>query len=123
MQHLRTSFFYDLQELIRNAPLLRKYYYIFKALNLSALPDRNYGPGRTPICPEHVCEQHTVVQIPLCRDCSRMFVSVTCRENDVVRTDSLYEGGRTCIVCAMMRCNQDVGVNWDNITVVYHEHL
>ena len=47
MQHLQTSFFYDLQELIRNAPLLRKYYYIFKALNLSALPDRNYGPGRT----------------------------------------------------------------------------
>ena len=47
MQHLQTSFFYDLQELIRNAPLLRKYYYIFKALNLSAMPDRNYGPGRT----------------------------------------------------------------------------
>ena len=47
MQHLQTSFFYDLQELIRNAPLLRKYYYIFKALNLSALPDRNHGTGRT----------------------------------------------------------------------------
>jgi len=47
MQHLQTSFFYDLQELIRNAPLLRKYYYIFKALDLSALPDRNYGFGRT----------------------------------------------------------------------------
>lgn len=47
MQHLQTSFFYDLQELIRNAPLPRKYYYIFNALNLSALPDRNYGPGRT----------------------------------------------------------------------------
>jgi len=47
MQHLQTSFFYDLQELIRNAQLLRKYYYILKALNLSALPDRNYGPGRT----------------------------------------------------------------------------
>ncbi|MFZ2148556.1 MAG: transposase [Sedimentisphaerales bacterium] len=47
MQHLQTSFFYDLQELIRNAPLLRKYYYIFNALDLSALPDRNHGPGRT----------------------------------------------------------------------------
>ena len=47
MQHLQTSFFYDLQELIRNAPLMRKYYYIFKALDLSALPDRNYGIGAT----------------------------------------------------------------------------
>jgi len=43
MQHFQTSFFYDLQELIRNSPLLRKYYYLFKALDLSALPDRNYG--------------------------------------------------------------------------------
>ena len=47
MQHLQTSFFYDLQELIRNAPLIRKYYYIFKALDLSALKDRNYGIGAT----------------------------------------------------------------------------
>jgi hypothetical protein len=47
MQHFQTSFFYDLQELIRNAPLLRKYYYLFKALDLSALSDKNLGPGRT----------------------------------------------------------------------------
>ncbi len=47
MQHFQTSFFYDLQELIRNAPLMRKYYYIFKSLNLSALPDRNDSLGRT----------------------------------------------------------------------------
>jgi hypothetical protein len=47
MQHFQTSFFYDLQELVRNSPLLRKYYYLFKALNLSALPDRNYGVGAT----------------------------------------------------------------------------
>jgi len=47
MQHLQTSFFYDLQELIRNAPLLRKYYYLFRALDLSALPDRNDRIGRT----------------------------------------------------------------------------
>ena len=47
MQHLQTSFFYDFQELIRNAPLIRKYYYIFKALELSALPDRNHGIGAT----------------------------------------------------------------------------
>ena len=47
MQHFQTSFFYDLQELIRNAPLMRKYYYIFKSLNLSALQDRNDSFGRT----------------------------------------------------------------------------
>ena len=47
MQHFQTSFFYDLQELIRNAPLIRKYYYIFKSLNLSALQDRNDSSGRT----------------------------------------------------------------------------
>jgi hypothetical protein len=47
MQHFQTSLFYDLQELIRNSPLLRKYYYLFKALNLSTLPDRNDRLGRT----------------------------------------------------------------------------
>ncbi len=47
MQHFQTSFFYDLQELIHNAPLMRKYYYIFKSLNLSALKDRNDRIGRT----------------------------------------------------------------------------
>ncbi len=47
MQHFQTSFFYDLQELIRSAPLMRKYYYIFKSLNLSALQDRNDRIGRT----------------------------------------------------------------------------
>lgn len=47
MQHFQTSFFYDLQELVRNAPLIRKYYYIFKSLTLSALPDRNDSRGRT----------------------------------------------------------------------------
>jgi len=47
MQHFQTSLFYDLQELIRNSPLLKKYYYLFKALNLSTLPDRNDRLGRT----------------------------------------------------------------------------
>jgi len=47
MQQLQTSFFYDIQELVRNAPLLRKYYLIFQALDLSALKDRNYGVGAT----------------------------------------------------------------------------
>ena len=47
MQHFQTSFFYDLQELVRNAPLMRKYYHIFKSLNLSALKDKNFGVGAT----------------------------------------------------------------------------
>jgi hypothetical protein len=47
MQHFQTSFFYDLQELVRKAPLMRKYYYIFKSLNLSALKDKNFGVGAT----------------------------------------------------------------------------
>ena len=47
MQYFQTSFFYDLRELIRNAPLIRKYYHIFKALNLSALKDTNQHVGRT----------------------------------------------------------------------------
>ena len=47
MQHFQTSFFYDLQELIHNAPLMRKYYHIFKSLNLSALRDKNDHSGRT----------------------------------------------------------------------------
>ena len=47
MYHVQTSLFYDLQELIRNSSLLRKYYYLFQALDLSILPDRNHGVGRT----------------------------------------------------------------------------
>ncbi|HJZ05415.1 MAG TPA: transposase [Patescibacteria group bacterium] len=47
MYHIQTSLFYDLQELVRNSSLLRKYYYLFKALDLSILADRNHGVGRT----------------------------------------------------------------------------
>lgn len=47
MYHVQTSLFYDLQELVRNSSLLRKYHYLFQALDLSMLPDRNYGIGRT----------------------------------------------------------------------------
>jgi hypothetical protein len=47
MYHVQTSLFYNLQELVRNSSLLRKYYYLFQALDLSGLPDRNYGVGRT----------------------------------------------------------------------------
>ena len=45
MQNLQTSLFYDLQELIRTSSLLKKYYLIFKALDLSALKDKNTGVG------------------------------------------------------------------------------
>ena len=45
MHYYQTSLFYDLQELILKSPLLRKYYYLFKALDLSALPDKNNGVG------------------------------------------------------------------------------
>jgi len=45
MQNFQTSLFYDLQELIRTSSLLRKYYLIFKALDLSALKDKNNGVG------------------------------------------------------------------------------
>lgn len=47
MYHVQTSLFYDIQELVRNSSLLRKYYYLFQALDLSILPDRNNGVGRT----------------------------------------------------------------------------
>lgn len=47
MYHIQTSLFYDLQELIRNSSLLQKYYSLFQALDLSILPDRNNGVGRT----------------------------------------------------------------------------
>lgn len=47
MYHVQTSLFYDLQELVRNSSLLRKYFYLFQALDLSILPDRNCGVGRT----------------------------------------------------------------------------
>ncbi len=39
MYHVQTSLFYDLQELVRNPTLLRKYYYLFQALDLSILTD------------------------------------------------------------------------------------
>ena len=45
MQNFQTSLFYDLQELIKRSSMLRKYYFIFKALNLSALKNKNTGVG------------------------------------------------------------------------------
>jgi hypothetical protein len=47
MYHIQTSLFYNLQELVRNSSLLQKYYHLFQALDLSILPDRNHGIGRT----------------------------------------------------------------------------
>jgi hypothetical protein len=45
MQNFQISLFYDLHELIRTSTILRKYYFIFKALDLSALKDKNTGVG------------------------------------------------------------------------------
>ena len=45
MQYSQTSLFYDLQELVLKAPLLRKYYHLFKSLNFSGLPDKNDRVG------------------------------------------------------------------------------
>ena len=47
MYHIQTSLFYNLQKPVRNSSLLQKYYYLFQALDLSILPDRNNGIGRT----------------------------------------------------------------------------
>ena len=64
MQHFQTSFFYDLQELIRNAPLMRKYYYIFKALDLSALPDKNCAVGATGYSRHAITEKESNFAVP-----------------------------------------------------------
>jgi len=55
MYHVQTSLFYDLRELVRNSSLLRKYFYLFQALDLSVLPNRNHGIGRT------VHSQHAIL--------------------------------------------------------------
>lgn len=47
MQNFQLSFFYDLQLLIQRSNLHRKYYLLFKALDLPDMPDKNYGVGRT----------------------------------------------------------------------------
>ncbi|MFQ5583556.1 MAG: transposase, partial [Calditrichia bacterium] len=43
--NLQTSMFYNLQEFILNSPLYRKYYLLFKALDLSGIKDINIGIG------------------------------------------------------------------------------
>ena len=47
MFHFQTSIFYNLQEFIESSPLYRKYYLLFRALDLSDIPDRNKGVGCT----------------------------------------------------------------------------
>ena len=47
MLTFQTSFFYNLQEFIQSSPLYRKYYLLFRDLDLSEIPDRNMGIGCT----------------------------------------------------------------------------
>ena len=47
MLHFQLSLFYDLQLLIQNSNFYRKYYLIFKSLDLSSIQDKNYSVGRT----------------------------------------------------------------------------
>jgi hypothetical protein len=46
MHKFQLSFFYDLQVFVQASDFYRKYYFLFKALDLSPLPDRNDGVGR-----------------------------------------------------------------------------
>ena len=41
MKIFQLSIHYNLQKLIRNSNFLRRYYFLFKALNLSTLSDKN----------------------------------------------------------------------------------
>lgn len=47
MNHFQLSLFYDLQFLIQNSNFYRKYYLLFKSLDLSNITNKNYGIGRT----------------------------------------------------------------------------
>ena len=47
MFNFQTSIFYNLQEFIESSPLYRKYYLLFRGLDLSDIPDRNQGVGCT----------------------------------------------------------------------------
>lgn len=47
MSHFQLSLFYDLQLLIQNSNFYRKYYLLFKSLDLSGVHDKNYSIGRT----------------------------------------------------------------------------
>jgi len=47
MKNFQLSLFYNLQAFIETSNFHRKYYYLFSALDLSGVPDKNYGVGRT----------------------------------------------------------------------------
>jgi len=47
MQNYQLSLFYDLQLLIQTSKFHRKYYLLFKSLDLSEFHNKNYGVGRT----------------------------------------------------------------------------
>lgn len=47
MNHFQLSLFYDLQFLVQNSNFYRKYYLLFKSLDLSNMPNKNCGVGRT----------------------------------------------------------------------------
>ncbi len=47
MNNFQTSLFYSLQTFVESSPLYRKYFYLFKALDLSEIPDRNWSVGCT----------------------------------------------------------------------------
>lgn len=47
MYKIQLSLFYDLQMLIQSSSFYRKYYLLFRALDLSGIPDKNLGVGCT----------------------------------------------------------------------------
>ena len=47
MSHFQLSLFYDFQLLLQNSNFYRKYYLLFKSLDLSTIQDKNYSVGRT----------------------------------------------------------------------------
>jgi len=47
LDNFQYSLFYSLQTFVESSPLYRKYFYLFQAIDLSELPDRNLGIGCT----------------------------------------------------------------------------
>ena len=47
MKNFQLNLFYDLELLIQTSKFYRKYYLLFTALDLSPIPDKNYGQGCT----------------------------------------------------------------------------
>ena len=47
MKNFQLSLFYDLQYFIQTSDFHRKYFLLFKSLDLSDVPDKNHGPGCT----------------------------------------------------------------------------